>query len=176
MDAKHRTLPPDRIRGTVGALPSPAIPSPEEPAMPRRTASVVLCLALVLLAGCGGGKPSEDVQLGGLALTDVLDGLMTRTVRVLSSINGLEAADAAEPRLQEINDDFYDLRYHAPKLSETGQRELARHAGKQCMQVRAMVDTVMGMRPLADRLGGQMTTMMGHLEALMAPPYKEPDA
>ncbi len=133
-----------------------------------------LFLATLPLAGCSsGGKPSEDVRLGGIALTEVLDGLLIRAVRTLSTINSLETADAAAPELKLINDDFYDLRYHAPKLSETGQRELAEHASKQYIQLRSMVDAVAGSPALDAKIGGEMAAMMVHLEALMAPPYGE---
>ena len=141
--------------------------------MIRRTSSIALipCLVLVLLAGCASA-PSEDVKLGGIALTEVLDGLAKRTVRVMQSINGLDAADAAVPELRIINDDFEDLRYHAPKLSEKGQQELAKHANKYYPQLNSMVQMVMDSPPLANRIGGEMEAMLGHLQALMAPPYK----
>lgn len=153
-------------------------PIPLEDAVMSRRLSPVLafsCLALLVFAGCGGGGPSPEVQLGGIYLTDVLDGLMLRAGRTLSTINSIETAEAAAPELKIINDDFYDLRYHAVKLSEMGQREMAVYARKHYNQLRSMVDSVKGSPALDARIGGEMATMLGHLEALMAPPYGEPE-
>lgn len=145
--------------------------------MSRRLSPVlaVSCLVVMVLAGCGGGQPSPEVRLQGIALTEVLDGLLIRAVRTLSSINSLDTAEAAAPELTIINDDFYDLRYHAVKLSDVGQRELAEHAHKQYYQLQSMVDMVGGSPALDNVIGGEMATMMVHLEALMAPPYREPE-
>ena len=140
-----------------------------------RRLSAALCLIVLVLAGCGGGQPSPEVRLQGIALTEVLDGLLIRAVRTLSSINSLDTAEAVAPELTIINDDFYDLRYHAVKLSDVGQRELAEHANKQYYQLQSMVDMVAGSPALEARIGGQMTTMMVHLEVLMAPPYRDPE-
>lgn len=130
-----------------------------------------LCLLMLVQAGCAS-KPSEDVRLGGIALTDVLDGLVKRANRVLSTINGLEAADAAVPELKAINDDFEDLRFHAPKLSAKGQDELAKRAKKYYNDINGMTAAVLDSPALATRIGGEMEAMLGHLTALMVPPYQ----
>ena len=145
--------------------------------MSRRPSSVpcFIGLALLLLAGCGGSKPSEDVKLGGIALTEVLDGLMNRANRTLSGINGLAAAEAAVPELQAINDDFEDLRFHAPKLPEAGQNELAKRARGHQPQLEAMVQAVRRSPALASLLGTEMDRMLEHLNMLMAPPYRAED-
>jgi hypothetical protein len=145
--------------------------------MSRRPSPVPCFIGLVLLlfAGCGGSKPSEDVKLGGIALTEVLDGLMNRATRTLSGINGLTAAEAAVPQLRAINDDFEDLRFHAPKLPEAGQTELAKRARHHYPQLEAMVGAVQRSPALASLLGAEMDRMLAHLSMLMAPPYREED-
>ena len=140
--------------------------------MKRNLHARLTVLALVLLvAGCGGNKPSEDVKLGGIALTDVLDGLMVRTKQALAGIRSMETAQASVPRLVEINDDFEDLRYHAPKLSPAGQDELAKSARKHQPEVVAMVRAVRDSPALYDIMGEEMEKMLGQLNWLMAPPF-----
>lgn len=134
--------------------------------------AAVFAVSAVVLAGCGGSKPSEDVKLGGIALTDVLDGLLTRANRALGGIQSLETAQAAVPELHVVNDDFVDLRFHAPKLSPAGQDELAKRARQHQPELHGMVRAVQESPALAEIMGTEMEEMLGHLSWLMAPPYR----
>jgi len=137
-----------------------------------RTVRFAVLLAIFVLAGCGSGKPSEEVKLGGIALTEVLDGLMIRAERALGGITGLESAQATAPTLREINDDFEDLMFHAPKLGPAGQDELAKRARKHQPQLQAMTRAVNESPALGEILGAEMNKMYQELSWLMAPPYK----
>jgi hypothetical protein len=67
------------------------------------------------------------------------------------------------------------LRFHAPKLPEAGQAELAKRARHHYPQLESMVRAVQRSPALASLLGAEMDRMMEHLNLLMAPPYREED-
>ena len=130
-----------------------------------------LCaLALVLLlcaAGCGGGGNSQEMELGGINTGDMLDGLLARTFRALGDINSLEAAEAAVPQLQAINDDFDDLIYHIPKLSENGRQEMSNKAKKALPEIQDTARRINDMPGLGNILGSSMNDMVEKLTLLL---------
>lgn len=130
-----------------------------------------LCaLALVLLlcaAGCGGGGNSQEMELGGINTGDMLDGLLARTFRTLGDINSLQAAEAAVPQIQAINDDFDDLIYHIPKLSENGRQEMSNKAKKSLPEIQDMARRINDMPGLGSILGSSMDDMVEKLTLLL---------
>ena len=99
--------------------------------MPKRVlVTTVLMIAIgACFGGCSSG-PSEEVKLGGIDTTEMLQGLLDRTARTLASVRDLNSAKAAVAPLKAINDDYDDMLYHVPKLSDKGRGELAKEAQK----------------------------------------------
>jgi hypothetical protein len=127
-------------------------------------------LALALLAGlssCGGSSNSEEMELGGINTGDMLDGLLDRTMRALNSVNSMQSAEAAVPVLDAINDDFDDLIYHVPKLSENGRAEMAAKAKKALPQIQDMAARINDMPGLSGILGPSMNTMVEKITLLL---------
>ena len=126
-------------------------------------------LVLALLAGavgCGGGN-SQEMELGGINTGDMLDGLLARTMRALNSVNSMETAQAAVPVLDAINDDFDDLIYHVPKLSENGRAEMAAKAKKSLPQIQDMAARINDMPGLSGVLGPSMNAMVEKITLLL---------
>jgi hypothetical protein len=134
----------------------------------------VCCLAVIcLLAACSSG-PKEEVQLGGISLIEVFDGLAIRTDQMLKGLSqGGSAADARD-EIQSINDGYDDLIFHAWKLPPAGQTELAKRAARQLPTVERLVYMVEG-SPLEAALLADLRTMRDRVETLMVTPYKEPE-
>ena len=127
---------------------------------------VVLMIAILAGAiGCSKG-PSEEVKLGGIDLAEMLQGLLDRTGRTLASVRDMQSAKAAVAPLQAINDDFDDMIYHAPKLSDKGREELADEAWKAMPSLQDAVRRINESPAMSDILGAQMNAMFEKLGTL----------
>lgn len=137
-----------------------------------RRAPVFCCLVvLTMLAGCASA-PKEEVKLGGIALTQVLDGLANRTDQMLKGLQqGGSAADAVD-EARDINDGYDDLIYHAWKLPPDGQKELAKRAGRQLPTVDNLAYMLEGSQ-LEATLLPEIEAMADKVKVLMVTPYKE---
>ena len=136
--------------------------------IPRRIMSALLALILLAgLSGCGGSSNSEEMELGGINTGDMLDGLLDRTMRALNSVNSMQSAQAAVPVLDAINDDFDDLIYHVPKLSENGRAEMAAKAKKSLPQIQDMAARINDMPGLSGVLGPSMNAMVEKITLLL---------
>ena len=132
-----------------------------------RTVSITMgLLVLVVLAGCGGSN-SQEMELGGINTGDMLDGLLARTFRALGGVNSLATAEAAVPTLEAINDDFDDLIYHVPKLSEKGRAEMSGKAKKALPEIQDMAQRINDMPGLAEILGPSMNSMVEKITMLL---------
>lgn len=133
----------------------------------HRFAMGVLVLVLLLgLAGCGGGN-SPEMELGGINTGDYLDGLLDRTMRALGSVNSMDSANAAVPVLEAINDDYDDLIYHLPKLSENGRNDMSKKAKQAMPQIQDMARSINDMPGLSDILGPSMNSMVEKIGLLI---------
>ncbi len=133
----------------------------------RKILPIALAMVLGLgLTGCGGGN-SQNMELGGINTGDMLDGLLARTFRALDSVNSMQAAEAAVPKLKAINDDFDDLIYHIPKLSDEGRSELSNKAKKAMPEIQDMARRINDMPGLSDILGSEMNSMVEKLGLLL---------
>lgn len=137
------------------------------------TGSLVVMLSACLLAACSSG-PKEEVKLGGIALTDVFDGLVIRTDQMLKGLSqGGSTADARD-EIISINDGYDDLIFHAWKLPPEGQTELAKRATRHLPTVERLVYMVEG-SPLEATLLTDLEAMRDRVKILMVTPYKSPE-
>jgi hypothetical protein len=138
--------------------------------MRKRTLVLTLILtASLLAAGCGGGS-SEEVKLGGIDTTEMLQGLLDRTARTLATVYDIHSAEAAVAPLRAINDDYDDLLYHVPKLSPKGRQELAKKAQGAMPSLSQAVSRINQIEQLAEILGPQMNPMLEKLAQLAVAP------
>ena len=128
--------------------------------------AAVVLLAVLCLAGCGGGN-SPEMELGGINTGDYLDGLLSRTFRALGSINSMESAEAAVPVLKAINDDYDDLIYHIPKLSEKGRADMSKKAQKALPEIQDMARRINDTPGLSGVLGPSMDAMVEKIGLLL---------
>ena len=139
----------------------------------RRTLAVCLLAVAAVLAACAS-TPRQEVEVGGIALTEVLDGRAVRTNQTLKNLQaGGSAADALQ-ELRSINDGYDDLIFHAWKLPPSGQKELADRAGRQLPDVERLAFAVDG-TPLEATLLPELEAMADKVKVLMATPYKAPE-
>lgn len=128
--------------------------------------ATVFLLLVLFLAGCGGGN-SPEMELGGINTGDVLDGLLARTFRALGGINSMESAEAAVPVLKAINDDYDDLIYHIPKLSEKGRDNMSKKAKKALPEIQDMARRINDTPGLSSILGPEMDAMVDKIGQLL---------
>lgn len=133
----------------------------------RHTGLIMTLLSgMVLLAACGGSN-SKDMELGGINTGDFLDGLMSRTQKTLASVNSIATAQAAVPQLKAINDDFDDLIYHLPNLSEKGRADIAKKAKRDLPQIQDMAGRINDNSSLRSILGPEMNLMVEKIGMLL---------
>jgi len=128
--------------------------------------ATVFLLLIIAVAGCGGGN-SPEMELGGINTGDYLDGLLSRTFRTLGSINSMESAEAAVSQLKAINDDYDDLIYHIPKLSEKGRVDMSQKARKALPEIQDMARRINDTPGLSGILGPSMDAMVEKIGLLL---------
>ncbi|MBE0565784.1 MAG: hypothetical protein IH621_07515 [Krumholzibacteria bacterium] len=96
----------------------------------RSTCRALAAAVVLLAAGCGGGPQTHPLETGGIDAVDMLQTLQARTVRVLGTVTGTAAAEAALPELEAISADYGDLLVDAKGLSPAGRAELAEQAAR----------------------------------------------
>jgi hypothetical protein len=128
--------------------------------------AAVFLLLIIAGAGCGGGN-SPEMELGGINTGDYLDGLLSRTFRTLGGINSMESAEAAVPLLKAINDDYDDLIYHIPKLSEKGRADMSKKAQKALPEIQDMARRINDTPGLSGILGPSMDAMVEKIGLLL---------
>jgi hypothetical protein len=139
----------------------------------RALVSILALTVLVAAAGGCGGKSSEEVKLGGIDTTEMLQGLLDRTARALGGVRDMPSAEAAAKQLGMINDDYDDLLYHVDKLSPKGREELAKKAQKSLPQLQSAVSQINSNGVLAEILGAEMNAMLEKLGRLAQAPERE---
>jgi hypothetical protein len=96
----------------------------------RNILTIVFAVAVfTLLAGCGGNKPHE-LERGGLNAGDLMTSLIDQTMTTLGGVTSRPTAEEALPVLEEINEQFSQLKETKGDLSEQGQADLAAQAAK----------------------------------------------
>lgn len=130
------------------------------------------CAVACLLAAACASPPREEVKLAGIALTEVLDGLATRTGQMLKGLQQGGSAATALDEARSINDGYDDLIYHAWKLPPDGQSELAKRAARQLPTVENLAYMLEG-SPLEATLLPEIEAMADKIQLLMSTPYKE---
>ena len=116
------------------------------------------------LAGCGGSAAKESMSLGGINTGEVLDGLLARTQRAMAQVSNVDTARRVVPELERINEDYDDLIFHLPKLSDEGRAELAKQSARALPRMQAMVEQIHGMDALDRVLGDVLEGMLARLE------------
>lgn len=141
----------------------------------RKLALVTTLVALVACAAATGcsKKSSEEVKLGGIDTTEMLQGLLDRTARTLGGVRDMKSAEAAAKQLRGINDDYDDLLFHVPRLSPKGRQELAKKARKSMPQLQMAVSQINANPGLAEVLGTEMSAMLKKLTQLATAPEGE---
>ena len=125
---------------------------------------LILSAAMVVVPGCGGGGPDPTMELGGINTGEVLQGLLARTQRAMSQVNSIDAAKRAKTELLRINEDYDDLLYHIPNLSDEGRAALAKQSSRALPEMQAMVNQIHEMPALDDILGVTLDEMVAKLE------------
>ena len=128
--------------------------------------AAVFLVVVLFLVGCGGGN-SPHMELGGINTGDVLDGLLARTYRIIGGVNSMQSAEAAVPQLKAVNDDFDDLIYHIPKLSEDGRAEMTKKAKRALPEIQDMARRINDMQGLGGILGPSMDAIADKLGQLL---------
>jgi hypothetical protein len=124
---------------------------------------LVMSISLFSLPGCGGG-PDPSMELGGINTGEVLDGLLARTQRAMSLVNGVDGAKKANAELLRVNEDYDDLLFHLPKLSDEGRAALAKKSSRALPEMRALASRIHEMPALDDILGVTLDQMVAKLE------------
>ena len=130
-----------------------------------RTVAVLLAgLLLAMSAGCGGEGPDANLDVGGIDLGQVLDGLVARTQHAIDGISGVDSAKQANSELTLINQDFDDLLYHLPGLNPEGRARMAQKAARALPDLSRITNRIHEMPALDDVIGATLDEMLTKLE------------
>ena len=98
--------------------------------MNRRLPRLLVVMLAVACTGCGGQPKTSPLETGGIDAIDILTTLNARTTRVLGTVTGAAAAEAARPDLELISSQYDDLLNQAKGLSPTARAQLADQAAR----------------------------------------------
>lgn len=124
---------------------------------------LLVLLLVVPLTGCGGSGSQKAMELGGINTGEVLQGLLTRTRRAMSQVTNVDSAQQAKVDLIRINEDYDDLLFHIPKLSDEGRAALAKESARALPEMQAMVNRVHEMPALDEVLGATLDQMLAKM-------------
>ena len=124
---------------------------------------LVMSISLFAMPGCGGA-PDPAMELGGINTGEMLDGLLARTQRAMSLVNGVDGARKANAELLRVNEDYDDLLFHLPKLSDEGRAALAKKFSRVLPEMQALASRIHEMPALDDILGVTLDQMVAKLE------------
>ena len=116
-----------------------------------------LTLTLFCLIGCGGSPSYNDSMVAsegaGINMGEALAGLIARTQQTMSKVGDISSAEQAQPELHRISQDFDDLLYHVPRLSEQGRFDISKQARQFLPQMQDMASRVHEVPALYDVIG-----------------------
>ncbi len=123
-------------------------------------------LALVLTAaGCGSSV--SHLETGGINANDLLDNLTDKTTRILSDVVNVEAAKAALPQLEAVNDGYDQLIDEAEDLSPNARIELSEQARKAMPGLKENARRMNRMNGVDEIIGAEMNRMVTKLSKLL---------
>jgi hypothetical protein len=126
----------------------------------------VAILAMILMAaGCGSSV--SHLEKGGINANDLLDNLTDKTTRILSDVVNVEAAKAALPQLQAVNEGYDRLIDEAQDLSPNARIELSDQARKAMPGLKENARRMNSKRGVEDIIGPEMNKMVTKLSKLL---------
>lgn len=123
-------------------------------------------LALVL-AAAGCGSSVSHLETGGINANDLLDNLTDKTTRILSDVVNVEAAKAALPQLEAVNDGYDQLIDEAEDLSPNARIELSEQARKAMPGLKENARRMNRMNGVDEIIGAEMNRMVTKLSKLL---------
>ena len=126
----------------------------------------VAILAMVLVASGCGSKVSH-LETGGINANDLLDNLTDKTTRILSDVVNVEAAKAALPQLQAVNDGYDRLIDEAEDLSPNARIELSEQARRAMPGLKENARRINSKNGIDDIIGQEMNKMVTKLSKLL---------
>ena len=126
----------------------------------------VAILAVVLIAGGCGSKVSH-LETGGINANDLLDNLMDKTTRILSDVYNVEAAKAALPQLQDVNNGFDLLIDEVGDLSPAARNQLSEQAAKAMPGLKDNARRMNSKSGIDEIIGAEMNLMVTKLSRLL---------
>ncbi|MFT5233028.1 MAG: hypothetical protein ACI9UK_002008 [Candidatus Krumholzibacteriia bacterium] len=130
---------------------------------------LVACLLVVGvgLTGCSSSKSyDESMNLGGINMGEALAGLISHTQQVMANVTDLSSAERAKADLHRINQDYDDLLFNVPKMSEDGQFALAMQARQSLPQMQDVSARISQVPVLHDIIGVELDEITAKLAQL----------
>lgn len=122
--------------------------------------------AMVLMAAGCGSKVSH-LETGGINANDLLDNLTDKTTRILSDVVNVEAAKAALPQLEAVNDGYDQLIDEADDLSPNARIELSEQARKAMPGLKENARRINRKNGVDEIIGAEMNKMVTKLSKLL---------
>jgi len=112
-----------------------------------------------LTLGACSSEPDPSTELGGINMGEALNGILARTQQIMSNVNSTESAKKANKELIRVSQDYDDLLYHVPQMSEEGRVALAKQAQRALPELQELARQINDMPALADIMGETLNEM-----------------
>lgn len=126
----------------------------------------VAILSMVLVAAGCGSKVSH-LETGGINANDMLDNLLDKTTRIISNVYNEDAANAALPQLQAVNEGYDRLIDEVDDLSPAARTQLSEQAAKAMPGLKENARRMNSKRGIEDIIGPEMNRMVMKLSKLL---------
>jgi len=126
----------------------------------------IVVLAMTLIASGCGGKVSH-LETGGINANDMLDNLLDKTTRILSDVYNVDAANAALPQLEAVNEGYDRLIEELGDLSPAARNRLSEQAAKAMPGMKENARRMNSKAGIDDIIGPEMNKMVTKLSRLL---------
>jgi len=135
--------------------------------MKRNKILMTLTILAMVSVAAGCGSSVSHLETGGINANDLLTNLTDKTTRILSNVYNEEAAKAALPQLEAVNDGYDRLIDEVGDLSPNAKIELSEQARRAMPGLKDNARRMNSKDGIGDMIGAEMNKMVTKLSKLL---------
>ncbi len=135
--------------------------------MKRKQIIISVAILTLVLAGSGCGSKVSHLETGGINATDLLNNLQDKTTRILSNVYNVEAAKAALPQLEAVNEGYDKLIDEVDDLSPAARTEISEQAARAMPGLKENARRMNSKSGIDEIIGAELNKMVTKLSRLL---------